>query len=152
MKFKDYPEFCPDYTPQQMFTMGIFQDVGGYFRQIHSSITNKWYTKAYSEFKFFDKIPISKLVCKIDKNQNYYKTKCGSSLEAWEKAGWIHSPDVYGWVQWFCRFYSGRRSPDDERQIKRWIKFKKRFGNRKIKSNVIKQSLLHWAIDWEKTK
>ncbi len=33
--------FKPDYTPRQMFSLGIFG--GTYFRNIHSSITNKDY-------------------------------------------------------------------------------------------------------------
>ena len=28
----------------------------------------------------------------------------------------------YGWFQWYCRFFQGRRSEDDERQIQRWLK------------------------------
>lgn len=28
--------------------------------------------------------------------------------------------DPYGWFQWYCRFYRGRRSSDDARQISRW--------------------------------
>ncbi len=27
----------------------------------------------------------------------------------------------YGWIQWYCDFYLGKRSEDDERQIKRWL-------------------------------
>ena len=26
----------------------------------------------------------------------------------------------YGWVQWYCDFFAGKRSEDDERQIGRW--------------------------------
>jgi hypothetical protein len=28
--------------------------------------------------------------------------------------------DPYGWFQWYCRFYRGRRTSDDTRQISRW--------------------------------
>ena len=38
----------------------------------------------------------------------------------WRKKKWIKDQDPYGWVQWYCRFYKGRRTPDDERQIQRW--------------------------------
>ena len=51
---------------------------------------------------------------------NRYNVKCGASLDEWETSGWITSVDPYGWFQWYCRFYLGRRSSDDERQISRW--------------------------------
>ena len=86
----------------------------------------------------------------------------GSSLLEWEQKDWIVEQDPYGWVQWYCRFYAGRRSPDDKRQIKRWLnytgpngRFKKQLINKlkaaKAKyddptiSPVIRQGLLQWA-------
>ena len=80
----------------------------------------------------------------------------------WENKGWINEQDPYGWVQWYCRFFKGRRSPDDDRQIRRWKAFageKGRFRNQLINlvisretshddesvSPVIRQSLQHWA-------
>ena len=70
--------------------------------------------------------------------------------------------DPYGRFQWYCRFYRGRRTSDDERQIGRWLKlagpngrFKKRLINMIKKKNtsyddekvspVIRQVLLHWG-------
>ncbi len=74
----------------------------------------------------------------------------------------MNKQDPYGWVQWYCRFYKGRRTPDDKRQIKRWLafsgpkgRFKRRLVNmikkKKTKYNdykispVIRQGLQHWA-------
>ena len=32
----------------------------------------------------------------------------------------INSIDPYGWFHWYFRYWLGRRSLDDERQINRW--------------------------------
>ena len=54
-------------------------------------------------------------------NVNKYQVSCGSTLEAWESKNWIKAQDPYGWVEWYCHFYQGRRSADDCRQIDRWL-------------------------------
>ena len=165
-KFKDYPDFKPNLTPQQVLKMGSFG--GTYFRPIYSSVTKKHYKskdviKEYPK-SWFKGINIEKMVTSsdYDKNVNKYKVKCGSTLEAWEGKGWMNKQDPYGWFQWYCRFYMGRRTDDDERQVKRWLafagpkgRFKKNLIN-KIKDNnadiddenispVIRQGLQHWG-------
>ena len=82
----------------------------------------------------------------------------------WEDSGWIVKEDPYGWFQWYCRYSMGRRSDDDERQIKRWLalagpngRFRRRLMNEIIKkkkryndssvSPVIRQVLLHWGYE-----
>ena len=60
-----------------------------------------------------------RFVCWQDVNR--YRVKCGGSLGMWESSGWISALDPYGWFQWYCRFYLGRRCTDDERQIQRWL-------------------------------
>ena len=37
-----------------------------------------------------------------------------------QSSGWISDVDPYGWFQWYCHYYRGRRSSDDARQISRW--------------------------------
>ena len=164
--FKDYPDFKPSLTPHQVLKLGYFG--GTYFRPIYSSVTKKHY-KSHDVIKEYPKswfkgIDIEKMVTSqdYDKNVNKYKVKCGTGLDDWEKAGWMNKQDPYGWFQWYCRFYRGRRTDDDERQVKRWLalagpkgRFKKRLVNM-IKdkdakyddisiSPVIRQTLQHWA-------
>jgi hypothetical protein len=166
--FKDYPEFTPNVTPKDVFQKGAFG--GTYFRPIYSSVTNKQYKSEdvieeypQSWFRGLD-IPKEVTSPKYDKQVNLYKVKCGSSLRDWENAGWIVEQDPYGWFQWYCRFYRGRRTEDDQRQIDRWLKiagpngrFRKRLINmihdKKTKYNditvspVIRQVLLHWGYE-----
>ena len=164
--FSDYPNFKPNLNPEEILNSGAFG--GTYFRKIYSSITKKKYKNQYKEFEnygWFKNLNISTQiaseVCRPSLNK--YKVKAGSSLKAWEDSGWIRSVDPYGWFQWYCRFYCGRRCNDDERQIERWNKYageksgryRRRLINMCIKQNkkfndysvspVIRQGLLHWA-------
>ncbi len=177
-KFKDYPDFTPNISPKEVFEMGSFG--GTYYRPIYSSITKKKYKskdviKEYPK-SWFKNVDIDTMVISpdYDKNINKYKVVCGSSLEDWEKNGWIIEEDPYGWFQWYCRFYRGRRTEDDDRQIDRWKnivgpsgRFRTRLMNMLIKNNkkyndytvspVIRQVLLHWgyeltSVDFNKYK
>jgi hypothetical protein len=166
--FSDYPEFTPNISPKDVFAAGAFG--GTYFRPIYSSITDKKYTstsviKEYPE-SWWNVITIETMVTspKYDKKINKYGVKCGSSLQDWEDNNWIKSQDPYGWFQWYCRFYRGRRTSDDRRQIDRWLKLagpngrfrrrlmnmildKKKNYNDKSVSPVIRQVLLHWGYE-----
>lgn len=160
-RFKDFPDFTPDLTPKEVFQMGAFG--GTYFRKIKSGITEKVYEDAWKEFpkSWFTGLDISTQVASpdCDKKLNKYKVKSGSSLEFWEKKGWIREQDPFGWFQWYCRFYTGRRSDDDVRQIERWkqtagknSRFRRRLENMLKQgkdSKKIRQLLIQWAVDAE---
>lgn len=161
--FPGFPGFRPNLTPQQIIKAGAFG--GTYFRPITSGVTGQSYVDAHKEFSWFDDVSTSMMTrswTKYDTTINYFDVDCGGSLEMWESSGWICNLDPYGWFQWYCRFYLGRRSTDDSRQISRWEKFagpKGRFRNQLIGncarantsfddvsiSPVIRQSLLHWG-------
>ena len=168
IRFEDYPEFRPNKTPREMFKDGVFG--GTYWRPIYSSITDKNYKNQHLKFpkSWWKGIPEDHLSSsKCDMSINKYKVKSGTSLEAWEDSGWITKYDPYGFISWYCNFYNGRRCPDDERQIKRWLafagpngRFRKRLINM-IKKNkttyndfsvskVIRQGLLQWGYELTK--
>ena len=85
----------------------------------------------------------------FDKNLNYYGVEVGTSLRFWESKGWINKIDPYGWFQWYFRYWKGRRSKDDKRQINRWKRIVSRFvGILKNKeSKKIGQILLPWCYE-----
>ena len=81
-------------------------------------------------------------------------------LSLWRAKGWIHSDDPRGWFQWYCRYYMGRRMPDeDRRQIARWKAMRRHI--RQVQRNCHpgdlacrprqRQALLHWAYDSRRT-
>jgi len=128
--FPDVKAFRPNLTPEEVLRGGAFG--GGYFRDIHSSVTGKSYTSPWKELPaaWLTGLNIPQMVARrtYAPSINKFRVNCGYKegsddafgLEAWEKSGWIMAQDPYGWFQWYCRFYEGRRSPDDKRQIQRW--------------------------------
>ena len=123
--FKDYPHFTPNLTPIEMFKLGSFG--GTYWRPIYSRVAHKNYKNKHKKYpaSWWKGIPedhLTKSWDSYDKSINTYNVKVGLTLEEWEDYGWITKHHPYGWVQWYCDFYNGSRSPDDERQIDRWIK------------------------------
>ena len=162
-KFSDYPEFKPNLTPQEMFELGSFG--GTYWRPIYSGVLKKKLKPPLNDYpkSWWKNIPMENLVSEeYDKSKNKYKVKVGTSLEFWESKKWIKPSHPYGWVQWYCDFYMGKRSDDDERQIKRWqgiagprgrfmrflvtqILKKKTDYNDETVSPKIRQVLQHWG-------
>lgn len=162
--FPAHPDFTPNLTPEEMFRMGSFG--GTYWRPIYSDITKRNYKNVHLKYKdWWTGIPSEWLTSQwgnYDKSINKYNVKVGTTLEFWEEKKWISKHHPYGWVQWYCDFYSGKTSPDDEWQIKRWIqtagpnsRFRRRLINlvKKHKtayndvtiSPKIRQTLQHWG-------
>ena len=112
MYFSDFPDFRPNLTPREMFSMGSFG--GTYWRPIYSSVTQKHYKNVHRKYPFLRGIEETMMSCKeYDKQKNKYGVKVGTSLEFWEGKKWITRYHPYGWVHWYCDFYKGKRSPDE---------------------------------------
>ena len=163
--FDDYPEFTPNLTPKQIFELGSFG--GTYWRPIKSKFFKKKLKNKHKKYIWLNNIDndtLTRAFDEYDKKINKYGVKVGTTLEFWEEKGWIDKKDPYGWVQWYCEFYSGRRSKDDERQISRWSKlagsngrFRKWLVTQILKkgtkddwdnyniSPAIRQTLQHWG-------
>ena len=92
------------------------------------------------------------------------KVKTGTWLRVLESKGWINEIDPYGWFQWYFRYFLGRKSSDDFRQINWWKKIISRFKGKLVKmikdsggkfndywiSPKIRQILLHLGYELKK--
>ncbi|KND50463.1 MAG: hypothetical protein AB202_02295 [Parcubacteria bacterium C7867-007] len=134
-------EFKPDLTPKDMFERGVFG--GNYFEGHLDEFPKDWLKNA-------------KISTVHDKSLNYFGIDASQPYEVWKAKGWIYKDDPRGWFQWYCRYYRGRRIPEeDARQIKRWKQMVRhvaqvRYGCRKGDFTCRtrqRQALLHWAYD-----
>lgn len=141
------PRFKPDLSPKQMLAIGVFGGV--YMRDCTKEFPKDWFTKAK-----FQKNGIYKHDPKI----NFFGVNASQPLFVWQAKGWIHPQDPRGWFQWYCRYYMGRRTLDDEKQIKRWLAMRRhitqvinncRAGDTFCRPRQ-RQAILHWAYDSRK--
>lgn len=138
------PRFKPELTPKQMLALGVFGGV--YMRDCTKEFPKDWFVKA----KFQNKSDYTH-----DPKLNFFGVNASQPLSVWRKKGWIHKDDPRGWFQWYCRYYMGRRGPDDGRQIKRWVAIRRHIAQ--IQKHCRKgdhachakqrQAVLHWAYD-----
>jgi hypothetical protein len=139
------PEFNPDLTPREMLRLGVF--CGKYMTDCRREFPASWFAGA--------KLATARRDCAL----NYFGVDASQPLSEWRRKGWIHPDDPRGWFQWYCRYYMGRRSPEeDQRQIKRWKAIRRHV--RQIEVNCVpgdiscrrrqRQALLHWAYDSRK--
>jgi hypothetical protein len=139
-----HPDFKPELTPKQMLEMGVFG--GKYMTDCRNEFPSDW----------FDRVRLCRR--RHDPRLNYFGVNASQPLSVWREKGWIYHEDPRGWFQWYCRYYMGRRCPDDLRQIKRWkgmvrhvAQLKKycKKGDMNCRPKQ-RQALLNWAYDSRK--
>jgi hypothetical protein len=139
------PKFKPELSPKEMLQLGIFSGV--YMRDCGKEFPKNWFERA----KFSKDEP--------DDSLNFFGVGASQPLSVWKKKGWIYKDDPRGWFQWYCRYWMGRRIPEeDARQIKRWRAVKRHISQ--VRKNCKKgdfkcrpkqrQAILHWAYDSRK--
>jgi hypothetical protein len=124
-----------------MLTLGVFG--GKYMTDCRAEFPAPWFAKAKLCPDFHDPA------------LNFFGVNASQSLATWWENGWIYHEDPRGWFQWYCRYYLGRRCPDDERQIRRWRAVRRHVaqlqnacprGDWSCRPRQ-RQALLHWAYD-----
>ena len=135
------PEFRPELTPAEMLRLGVFG--GRYMTDCRAEFPAEWFEGARLS-------PGSH-----DATCNCFGVNASKPLSYWRQKGWIHPEDPRGWFQWYCRYYMGRRGPDDARQIRRWKAMARHVGQ--LRKHCApgdancrrrqRQALLHWAYD-----
>ena len=136
--------FTPDLTPREMLQLGVFG--GKYMTDCRKEFPASWFTRA--------KLSSERRSARL----NYFGVNASQSLAEWRRKGWIHRQDPRGWFQWYCRYYMGRRTADDGRQIRRWRAIRRHVTA--IQKNCEardlecrrrqRQAALHWAYDSRK--
>jgi hypothetical protein len=138
------PEFTPDLTPKEMLELGVFG--GKYMTDCRDEFPKSWFAHARLSPE------------RRDPSLNCFGVDASRPLSYWREKGWIYREDPRGWFQWYCRYYLGRRCPDDERQIRRWKAMRRhiaqlrkhcRRGDISCRPKQ-RQALLQWAYDSRK--
>ena len=136
------PQFKPELTPRRMLELGAF--CGKYMTDTRDEFPGIWFSQAKMSPHGRD--------CSL----NFFGGDASQKLSVWREKGWIHPDDPRGWFQWYCRYFMGRRMPEeDQRQIRRWKAMRRHI--RQIQQNCEsgdlacrrrqRQALLHWAYD-----
>jgi hypothetical protein len=133
--------FQPELSPKKLLAMGVFG--GKYLTDCRDEFPSSWFDSA--------KLNPEKSLAEL----NFFGVHASKPLSYWREKGWIAEQDPRGWFQWYCRYFMGRRSDDDLRQIGRWRAMRRHIGQ--LQANCVRgdllcrprqrQALLHWAYD-----
>ena len=135
------PLFRPELTPKQQLQLGVFG--GKYMTDCRAEFPASWFARAKLCPDYHDP------------TLNFFGVNASQPLSVWRRKGWLSPEDPRGWFQWYCRYYRGRRGPDDPRQICRWQAVRRHVaqlqracprGDWSCRPRQ-RQALLHWAYD-----
>ena len=138
------PEYMPELSPAEMLALGVFG--GKYLTDCRGEFPEEWFASA----RLSPDGPRAEC--------NHFLVLASCPLGEWQRKGWIWPDDPRGWFQWYCRYWMGRRCPDDPRQIRRWKAMRRHVsqirkhcapGDLMCRSRQ-RQALLHWAYDSRK--
>jgi len=136
------PRFSPELTPEEMLHLGVFG--GKYLTDCRDEFPDSWYESA--------RLCAERHVPDL----NFFGVNSGLPLSEWRRRGWIHEEDPRGWFQWYCRYWMGRRLPDEDKwQIGRWQAMRRHAAQ--VRRHCLpgddtcrpkqRQALLNWAYD-----
>ena len=172
--FDDFPTFRPSLSPDQVIRAGSFGGIYFNPRGGKAGIKGRVVDVGTEEYppEWFQGLAKDAYAGRrYRKEVNKYGVVAGQDQAFWESKGWIIPQDPRGWFQWYTRFYLGRRTADDARQVSRWNgvagakgRWKAALLNTCLRqgrnwddaraSPVIRQTLLHWGCevtqrDWD---
>ena len=136
------PAFAPGLSPAEMLELGVFG--GKYLTDCRDEFPGEWFEHAR--------------LCheRHDPDLNFFGVNASLPLSEWQRRGWIHPDDPRGWFQWYCRYWQGRRMPDeDARQIRRWKAMTRHVAQVRKHCSAgdigcrrrQRQALMNWAYD-----
>lgn len=135
-------EFFPQLSPLEMLNYGVFE--GKYLNDCLNEFPDEWFIESEKKRSNYSNVSL-----------NYFKIKSRMSLMYWKRNNWLIGDDPRGWFQWYCRYYIGRRTTYDKKQIFRWKSFRRHLFQ--IKNNCKegdllcrprqRQALLQWAYN-----
>ena len=136
--------FNPELTPRQLLQLGVFG--GKYMTDCRREFPASWFARARLS------------ATRHDPRLNCFGVNASQSLAVWRRNGWIRPQDPRGWFQWYCRYFMGRRTTDDARQIRRWRAIARHVAaiRRNCEPRDLacrprqRQAVLHWAYDSRK--
>jgi hypothetical protein len=135
------PDFRPQLSPKELLALGVFG--GRYLTDCAAEFPEDWFERAR--------------LCptRHEASLNCFGVNASQPLAVWRAKGWICHEDPRGWFQWYCRYFLGRRHPDDARQIRRWKAIRRHVAQVERACGRAdatcrprqRQALLHWAYD-----